>query len=83
MTSPKTEHSKQIRIQEEKKLKAYILATDLWIEQIEFSKIISSGAEQRVYLSDSKTVIKLNDAINYSSWKDYFQNLLLHNYFFS
>jgi len=24
----------------------------------------------------------LNDSIYYSSWKDYFYNLLLHNYFF-
>jgi hypothetical protein len=27
-------------------------------------------------------VLKLNDAIYYSSWKDYFYNLLLHNFFF-
>jgi hypothetical protein len=26
--------------------------------------------------------LKLNDSIYYSSWKDYFYNLLLHNYFF-
>lgn len=27
-------------------------------------------------------VLKLNDAIYYKSWKDYFINLLLHNHFF-
>ena len=26
--------------------------------------------------------MKLNDGIYYNSWKDYFDNLLLHNYFF-
>ena len=44
---------------------------------------ISAGAEQEVYINDGKTVIKLNDAIYYASWEDYFYNLLLHNYFFS
>ena len=27
-------------------------------------------------------MLKLNDSIYYNSWKDYFYNLLLHNYFF-
>ncbi len=43
---------------------------------------MSEGAEQRVYLKDTRHVIKLNDAIYYRCWLDYFQNLLLHNYFF-
>ena len=34
-------------------------------------------------MKDSEHVLKLNDSIYYSSWKDYFYNLLLHNYFFS
>lgn len=38
--------------------------------------------QNKVYLKDTKHVIKLNDAIYYSSWEDYFYNLLLHNYFF-
>lgn len=33
-------------------------------------------------MKDSETVLKLNDSIYYSSWKDYLYNLLLHNYFF-
>jgi hypothetical protein len=43
---------------------------------------VSEGAEQKVYLKNSSTVIKLNDAIYYLSWIDYLNNLLLHNYFF-
>ncbi|MGV8137728.1 MAG: hypothetical protein AB2L20_21160 [Mangrovibacterium sp.] len=43
---------------------------------------ISEGAEQKVYLKDNRSVIKLNDAIYYLSWIDYFINLLLNNYFF-
>src|SRR5690606_30191396 len=42
----------------------------------------SEGAEQKVYLKDSTSVLKLNDTIYYESWIDYFYNLLLHNYFF-
>lgn len=40
------------------------------------------GAEQKVYLKDSRSVIKLNDAIYYLSWVDYFVSLLLNNHFF-
>lgn len=35
-----------------------------------------------MFLKDSHHVLKLKDAIYYGSWKDYFHNLLLHNYFF-
>lgn len=52
------------------------------IQNIDFSRYISEGAEQRVYLKNSKFVLKLNDSIYYLSWLDYFHNLLLHNYFF-
>ena len=43
---------------------------------------MSSGAEQKVYLYNKHKVIKLNDSICYESWEDYFNNLLLNNYFF-
>lgn len=46
------------------------------------SQYVSEGAEQKIYLRDSETVLKLNDTIYYETWLDYFQNLLLHNYFF-
>ncbi|MDP2336255.1 MAG: hypothetical protein Q8N05_07355 [Bacteroidota bacterium] len=50
---------------------------------MDFSQYVSEGAEQRVFLKDSDHVLKLNDAIYYSHWKDYFYNLLLHNFFFT
>jgi hypothetical protein len=34
-------------------------------------------------MKDDQTVLKLNDAIYYASWEDYFHNLLLHNFFFA
>lgn len=33
-------------------------------------------------MKDTEHVLKLNDAIFYTSWKDYIFNLLLHNFFF-
>lgn len=81
-TSPKSKDSKQIRKQETKSLEEFIFKTNLWIKDIDFSNYVSEGAEQRVFLKDSRHVLKLNDAVYYSSWRDYFLNLLLHNYFF-
>jgi hypothetical protein len=77
-----TEVSKQVREKETKRLEVFISEQNLWINDIDFSQYISEGAEQRVYLKDSDHVLKLNDAIYYSYWVDYFHNLLLHNFFF-
>lgn len=43
---------------------------------------IGAGAEQRVFRYDDFSVIKTNDSIFYSYWLDYFNSLLIHNYFF-
>ncbi|MFP9118572.1 hypothetical protein ACLI08_12345 [Flavobacterium sp. RNTU_13] len=74
--------SERLKVQETERLTAYISQHNLWINDLDFSKYISQGAEQRVYLHDGKHVVKLNDAIYYDCWVDYFNNLLLHNYFF-
>jgi hypothetical protein len=80
--SDKSESSKQIREQETKRLEQFVTERNLWIDDIDFSQYVSEGAEQRVYLKDSDHVLKLNDAIYYSCWTDYFHNLLIHNFFF-
>lgn len=82
-TSPDVEVQKHFKEQETKRLDFYISQNNLWIDNIDFSQYVSEGAEQKVYLKDSEHVLKLNDAIYYTSWKDYLYNLLLHNYFFS
>jgi len=79
-TTPKgTKHYKE---QEKQKLESYISKNQLWINHIDFNQYVSEGAEQKVYLNNQKSVIKLNDSIYYNSWEDYFHNLLLHNTFF-
>lgn len=82
-TSATIENSKHLKEQETKRLEEFIDKKKLWVQNIDFSKYVSEGAEQKVYLKDSDHVLKLNDSIYYSTWKDYFYNLLLHNYFFS
>ncbi|MFN6019612.1 MAG: hypothetical protein ACK49F_04430 [Bacteroidota bacterium] len=37
------------------------------IQSIDFSQYVSEGAQQRVYLKESNHVLKLNDAIYYTS----------------
>lgn len=81
-SGPKAENEQQNRKQETKKLIAFITANSLWFEGVPFNQYVSEGAEQRVYLKDTSTVLKLNDAIYYGTWTAYFHNLLLHNYFF-
>ncbi|HMG07317.1 MAG TPA: hypothetical protein VK609_02345 [Mucilaginibacter sp.] len=43
---------------------------------------ISEGAEQKVYRLDGSYVIKTNAGVFYECWFDYFNSLLIHNYFF-
>ena len=80
-TSTNSGNEKHYKKEETKRLINYISENSLWIE-IDTSQYVSEGAEQKVYLKDTENVLKLNDSIYYTSWKDYFHNLLLHNYFF-
>jgi hypothetical protein len=80
-TSAIIEDEKHFKKQETKRLENYISEKNLWID-IDLTQYVSEGAEQKVYLKDTENVLKLNDSIYYNSWKDYLDNLLLHNYFF-
>ncbi len=82
-TGPMAQEKHQNKGEETKKLKAYAKANHLLLENLSQENFISSGAEQRVYIKGESHVIKLNDAVYYASWEDYFHNLLLHNYFFA
>ncbi|WP_426668688.1 hypothetical protein ACPPVU_20950 [Mucilaginibacter sp. McL0603] len=46
------------------------------------SDFISEGAEQKVYRLDGSHVVKTNAGVFYECWFDYFNSLLIHNYFF-
>lgn len=81
-TSKLAKESKLYKKQETEVLKDYISQNNLLVSDVAVENYVSEGAEQKVYLKDGKSVIKLNDAIFYNSWEDYLNNLLLHNYFF-
>lgn len=81
-TSDLVKENKYFKKQETDRLIQYVEENTLWFSDVNLENYVSEGAEQKVYLKDGKTVIKLNDSIFYNSWIDYFNNLLLNNYFF-
>jgi hypothetical protein len=82
-SSSKTiESSKQIKSEEATIIKQFCDNNYFWITAININAFVSSGAEQKVYLYNKFKVIKLNDSIYYETWEDYFNNLLINNYFF-
>lgn len=81
-TSTLAKTDKHFKCEEKKRLIDFISENKLWINEINLELYLSEGAEQKVYLKDEDEVYKLNDSIYYSSWLDYFYNLLLNNYFF-
>lgn len=74
---------KHLKQQKKELLICHCKQHKLLIENLDLSTYISEGAEQKIFIKDYKTVFKLNDAIYYLSWLDYFDNLLLNNYFFT
>jgi hypothetical protein len=74
---------KYFKQEETKSIIEFCNQNKLWANnKVNFDLFVSEGAEQKVYIKNEKTVYKLNDSIYYSSWQDYFKNLLLNNYFF-
>jgi hypothetical protein len=80
---PGLENTKFLKEQETKILLEFITQNNFWFDKLNESKYIGEGAEQKVYeFTDPDYVIKLNDSIFYEFWEDYFNNLLIHNFFF-
>ncbi len=76
------ESSKQIKSEEATLIRQFCSKNSFWITVLNINAFVSSGAEQKVYLYNKHKVIKLNDSIYYQTWTDYFNNLLLNNFFF-
>jgi hypothetical protein len=81
-SSSEAKESKQIKTEEAKNIRQFCDQNIFWNTEIDITAFVSSGAEQKVYLHNEFQVFKLNDSIYYLSWEDYFNNLLLNNYFF-
>jgi hypothetical protein len=80
-TGSMVKDQQQLKEEETKSLIQFAEDNNLWVD-INIDLYVSQGAEQKVYLKDGLTVLKLNDAIYYASWIDYFHNILLNNLFF-
>jgi hypothetical protein len=77
------EKGKLSKEQETQILIEFVASQKLCFRDIDYSKYIGEGAEQKIYeFSDPGFVLKLNDSIFYEFWEDYFNSLLIHNYFF-
>ncbi|MFY7841017.1 MAG: hypothetical protein ACOVP7_12120 [Lacibacter sp.] len=83
-TGGSIEADKLTKDEEAKKLIEWAGSHHLLLKDIDETRFIARGAEQRVYLdTDVQFVRKLNDAVFYLSWTDYFISLQIHNLFFS
>ena len=65
-------------------LKIYAKESGLWLESLSPQpEYLTKGGESKVYLAaDGLNVIKVNDAIYYATWAEYFNSLVLHNLLF-
>jgi hypothetical protein len=80
----RSQDKKQFRKEEEKLLLDFASTQNLFYSgEISEKYFVAEGAEQKVYRFNDFQVIKTNNAIFYETWLDYFNNLLIHNYFFS
>ena len=81
--SSELEKQKHLKSEEESFLIDFAIRENLnFLGEISEGLFISEGAEQKVYRFDDHNVIKLNGGIFYEYWIDYFNSLLVHNYFF-
>ncbi|AMR31268.1 hypothetical protein A0256_07425 [Mucilaginibacter sp. PAMC 26640] len=82
-TSVSSETSKQFKYQEAAALLAFAEKEGLYYTlPVITANFLGEGAEQKVYRYDDATVLKTNQRIFYETWLDYFNSLLIHNYFF-
>lgn len=82
-TSENYKSEKYVKRQEEVGLRRFATEQRLFYTGlISESSFVTRGAEQSVYRFDDFHVVKLNESIFYETWLDYFNNLLIHNYFF-
>ena len=65
-------------------LEKYSTENNLWVTDLPGEdRFLTRGGEARVYLDkDGKSVIKINDAVYYATWLEFFNSILLHNLIF-
>jgi len=65
-------------------LETYSTAKNRWVQNPPNDNLfLTRGGEALVYLdTDHKSVIKLNDAVYYATWLEFFNSLVIHNLLF-
>ncbi len=85
-TEVKTNFESQLIIKEEQaeRLREYAYVNAIWLKSLpENSQYLTRGGESKIYLdNDNRHVIKINDAVYYATWLEYFNSLVLHNLIF-
>lgn len=71
-----------VKKEQELSLRNYATTHQLWVTHIP-EQYLTRGGESQIYLdTDSTHVVKINDAIYYATWLEYFNSLVLHNLIF-
>lgn len=71
-----------IKKEQESGLRNYANTHQLWVTHLP-GQYLTRGGESQVYLdTETSQVIKINDAIYYATWLEYFNSLVLHNLIF-
>jgi len=86
-TTVKENFESQSLIKEEQArlLETFSKKNNLWIDDLpDENRFLTKGGEALIYLDpDDKGVVKLNDAIYYATWLEFFNSVLLHNLIFT
>ena len=85
-TTVKRDFDSQLLIKKEQAqfLNKYIGERKLWLPKpTEKNRLLTIGGEAEVYINiEEQQVIKVNDAVYYSTWLDFFTSVLIHNLLF-
>lgn len=73
-----------IKKEQEGLLKTYSTRENWWVEDLpDEDHFLARGGEAVIYLGpDNRSVIKLNDAVYYATWLEFFNSLVIHNLLF-
>ncbi len=80
----KFEEQSAIKKEQEECLKTFIDNHQIWIKDFNDNHTyLTEGGEAKIYFShDKKNVVKLNDAIYYNNWLNFFNSVLIYNLIF-
>jgi hypothetical protein len=85
-TTVKKNFESQLLIKKEQAgfLTSHATKNNQWLSDLPGDELfLTRGGEAKVYLDvDNKSVIKLNDAVYYATWLEFFNSLTIHNLLF-